>query len=124
MEKEISKIVKKFVDATFKVSIENFEFQSTKKEFEGDITLVLFPLLKQIKVNPKHLGELIGSELKSKLDIVKNCNVVSGFLNITIASSFYTSFLDKVKNDFKYGHIESKNDADLVMVEYSSPNTN
>ena len=124
MEKEISKIVKKFVDTTFKVSIENFEFQSTKKEFEGDITLVLFPLLKQIKVNPKHLGELIGSELKSKLDIVKNCNVVTGFLNITIASSFYTSFLDKVKNDFKYGHIESKNDADLVMVEYSSPNTN
>ena len=59
MEKEISEIVEKFVKTTFKVSVKNFEFQSTRKDFEGDITLVLFPLVKQIKINPKQLGELI-----------------------------------------------------------------
>jgi arginyl-tRNA synthetase len=124
MEKEISEIVEKFVKATFKVSVKNFEFQSTRKDFEGDITLVLFPLVKQIKINPKQLGELIGSELKSESDLIKDFNVVNGFLNLTITSSFYILFLDKVKNDLKYGHTEPKDDANLIMVEYSSPNTN
>jgi len=124
MEKEISEIVEKFVKTTFKVSVKNFEFQSTRKDFEGDITLVLFPLVKQIKINPKQLGELIGSELKSESDLIKDFNVVNGFLNLTITSSFYILFLDKVKNDLKYGHTEPKDDANLIMVEYSSPNTN
>ena len=124
MEKEISEIVEKFVKATFKVFVKNFEFQSTRKDFEGDITLVLFPLVKQIKINPKQLGELIGSELKSESDLIKDFNVVNGFLNLTITSSFYILFLDKVKNDLKYGHTEPKDDANLIMVEYSSPNTN
>jgi len=124
MEREISEIVKKFVKITFKVSIENFEFQSTRKDFDGDITLVLFPLLKKIKIKPEELGKLIGSELKSKLDLIEDFNIVKGFLNLTITSSFYISFLNKVKNDLKYGHIEPKNDANLIMVEYSSPNTN
>ena len=124
MEKEISEIVEKFVKATFKVFVKNFEFQSTRKDFEGDITLVLFPLVKQIKINPTQLGELIGSELKSESDLIKDFNVVNGFLNLTITSSFYILFLDKVKNDLKYGHTEPKDDANLIMVEYSSPNTN
>ena len=124
MEREISEIIEKFVKKTFKVSIKNFEFQSTRKDFDGDITLVLFPLLNKIKIKPEELGELIGSELKSKLDLIEDFNVVKGFLNFIITSSFYISFLDKVKNDLKYGHIEPKNNADLIMVEYSSPNTN
>ena len=124
MEREISEIVEKFLKTTFKVSIKNFEFQSTRKDFEGDVTLVLFPLVKQIKINPKKLGELIGYEIKLKSDIIKAFNVVNGFLNLTITPSFYILFLDKVKNDLKYGHLEPKNNADVIMVEYSSPNTN
>ena len=124
MEREISEIVEKFLKTTFKVSIKNFEFQSTRKDFEGDVTLVLFPLVKQIKINPKKLGELIGYEIKLKSDIIKAFNVVNGFLNLTITPSFYILFLDKVKNDLKYGHLEPENNADLIMVEYSSPNTN
>ena len=124
MEREISEIVEKFLKTTFKVSIKNFEFQSTRKDFEGDVTLVLFPLVKQIKINPKKLGELIGYEVKLKSDIIKAFNVVNGFLNLTITPSFYILFLDKVKNDLKYGHLEPENNADVIMVEYSSPNTN
>ena len=124
MEREISEIVEKFLKTTFKVSIKNFEFQSTRKDFEGDVTLVLFPLVKQIKINPKKLGELIGYEIKLKSDIIKAFNVVNGFLNLTITPSFYILFLDKVKNDLKYGHLEPEKNADLIMVEYSSPNTN
>ena len=124
MEREISEIVEKFLKITFKVSIKNFEFQSTRKDFEGDVTLVLFPLVKQIKINPKKLGELIGYEIKLKSDIIKAFNVVNGFLNLTITPSFYILFLDKVKNDLKYGHLEPENNADVIMVEYSSPNTN
>ena len=124
MEREISEIVEKFLKTTFKVSIKNFEFQSTRKDFEGDVTLVLFPLVKQIKINPKKLGELIGYEIKLKSDIIKAFNVVNGFLNLTITPSFYILFLDKVKNDLKYGHLEPENNADVIMVEYSSPNTN
>ena len=124
MEREISEIVEKFLKTTFKVSIKNFEFQSTRKDFEGDVTLVLFPLVKQIKINPKKLGELIGYEIKLKSDIIKAFNVVNGFLNLTITPSFYILFLDKVKNDVKYGHLEPEKNADLIMVEYSSPNTN
>ena len=88
MEKEISKIVKLFLKTKFKVLIESLEFQSTRKDFEGDITVVLFPLLKIIKMNPIKLGEAIGAELKSKLDIIDNYNIINGFLNLTISSSF------------------------------------
>ena len=124
MERKISLIVEKFLKTTYGFSIKNFEFQSTKKDFEGDITLVLFPLVKQIKINPKQLGELIGAELKFNFDLIQEYNVVNGFLNLTINPSFYISFLDKVKNHTKYGHIEPNGDSDLIMVEYSSPNTN
>jgi len=124
MEKEISKIVKLFLKTKFKVLIESLEFQSTRKDFEGDITVVLFPLLKIIKMNPIKLGEAIGAELKSKLDIIDNYNIINGFLNLTISSSFYISFLNKINGIPKFGHKKSDDKSDLIMVEYSSPNTN
>ena len=124
MEKEITKIVKLFLKTKFKVLIESLEFQSTRKDFEGDITVVLFPLLKIIKMNPIKLGEAIGAELKSKLDIIDNYNIINGFLNLTISSSFYISFLNKINGINKFGHKKSDDKSDLIMVEYSSPNTN
>ena len=124
MEKKIGQIVEKFINTTYDISVKSFEFQATKKDFEGDITLVLFPLLNRLKTNPNQLGESIGSELKSKLSIVKDFNIVSGFLNLSLHSSYYTTFLYKEKNNLKFGHIESTNDSELIMIEYSSPNTN
>ena len=124
MEKEISKIVVEILKLRLKVSVENIEFQATRKEFKGDITIVLFPLLKKIKTTPNQLGELIGSELKSKLDLIEDYNLISGFLNLTISSSFYISFLNRISKTSKFGHKNPNEKSDLIMVEYSSPNTN
>ena len=124
MEKEISKIVVEILKLRLKASVENIEFQATRKEFKGDITIVLFPLLKKIKTTPNQLGELIGSELKSKLDLIEDYNLISGFLNLTISSSFYISFLNRISKISKFGHKKPNEKSDLIMVEYSSPNTN
>ncbi len=124
MEKEISKIVVEILKLRLKVSVENIEFQATRKEFKGDITIVLFPLLKKTKKTPNQLGELIGSELKSKLDLIEDYNLISGFLNLTISSSFYISFLNRISKTSKFGHKNPNEKSDLIMVEYSSPNTN
>ena len=124
MEKEISKIVVEILKLRLKVSVEKIEFQATRKEFKGDITIVLFPLLKKIKSTPNQLGELIGSELKSKLDLIEEYNLISGFLNLTISSSFYISFLNRISKTSKFGHKNPNEKSDLIMVEYSSPNTN
>tara|TARA_Y100000996_G_scaffold334162_1_gene270564 strand:- start:4431 stop:6197 length:1767 start_codon:yes stop_codon:yes gene_type:complete len=124
MEKEISKIVVEILKLRLKVSVEKIEFQATRKEFKGDITIVLFPLLKKIKSTPNQLGELIGSELKSKLDLIEEYNLISGFLNLTISSSFYISFLNRISKISKFGHKNPNQKSDLIMVEYSSPNTN
>ena len=124
MEKEISKIVVEILKLRLKVSVEKIEFQATRKEFKGDITIVLFPLLKKIKSTTNQLGELIGSELKSKLDLIEEYNLISGFLNLTISSSFYISFLNRISKTSKFGHKNPNQKSDLIMVEYSSPNTN
>ena len=124
MEKEISKIVVEILKLRLKVSVEKIEFQATRKEFKGDITIVLFPLLKKIKSTPNQLGELIGFELKSKLDLIEEYNLISGFLNLTISSSFYISFLNRISKTSKFGHKNPNQKSDLIMVEYSSPNTN
>ena len=124
MEKEISKIVIETLKLRLKVSVENIEFQATRKEFKGDVTIVLFPLLKKIKTTPNQLGELIGSELKSKLDLIEEYNLISGFLNLTISSSYYISFLNRISKTSNFGHKNPNEKSDVIMVEYSSPNTN
>ncbi|KAB1155094.1 arginine--tRNA ligase [Flavobacterium luteum] len=108
----------------FDVSIENIEFQSTRKEFEGDITMVLFPLLKQIKSNPVELGNKLGNYLVENTQEVKHFNVVSGFLNIVISDNYYLNFFNTIKQDLQYGFVKSNQENKAVMVEYSSPNTN
>ena len=116
--------IKKAVTTLFEVEIEKVEFQSTRKEFEGDITMVLFPLLKQINSNPIELGNKIGTYLTENVNEVKRFNVVSGFLNIVISDAYYLEFFNTIKNDSQYGFIKPKTDDKAVMVEYSSPNTN
>jgi len=122
LQKILSKNVIDAFDKLFNVGVKNIEFQPTKKEFEGDITIVIFPFVKLLKQNPKDISEKLGSYLEKQNYVVKY-NVVSGFLNLVISDEYYLDFFESIKSNEKYGFITpTANDA--VMVEYSSPNTN
>lgn len=116
--------IKKAIQTLFDVSVEKIEFQSTRKEFEGDITMVIFPLLKVIKSNPVELGNKIGNYLVENVPEVSGFNVVSGFLNIVISDEYYLNFFNEIKDDAKFGFVTPNPDDKAIMVEYSSPNTN
>jgi arginyl-tRNA synthetase len=116
--------IKKAISLLFDVTIDTVEFQATRKEFDGDITMVIFPLLKQIKGNPVELGNKIGTYLVENVTQVEAFNVVSGFLNIVISSTYYLDFFNEVKDNEKFGTVEPSSNDKAVMVEYSSPNTN
>ena len=116
--------VKEAIATLYKVSLENIELQATRKEFAGDITVVIFPMLRSIKMNPVQLGEAIGEYLKNNLEEIKAFNVVKGFLNLTISDAYYVNLFNQIRNFSDYGHVLPDNDSHAVMVEYSSPNTN
>ncbi len=98
------------------------EFQSTRKDFEGDITLVIFPMLRAIKTNPEALGRQLGKFLTQQLPQVSGFNVVKGFLNISFSDAFFIESLKQMHGQPDYGRAESSGRA--LLVEYSSPNTN
>ncbi|CAM3059722.1 arginine--tRNA ligase [Flavobacterium frigoris] len=116
--------IEKAVQALFDIAIDKVEFQTTRKEFEGDITMVIFPLLKVIKSNPVELGNKIGNYLVENVAEVSRFNVVSGFLNIVISDEYYLNFFNGIKDDAKFGFVTPNPEDTAVMVEYSSPNTN
>jgi arginyl-tRNA synthetase len=116
--------IKKAVSLLFDVNIDTIEFQATRREFEGDITMVIFPLLKVIKGNPVELGNKIGTYLVENIAEVEAYNVVSGFLNIVISADYYLDFFNEIKANEKFGTVEPNPTDKAVMVEYSSPNTN
>jgi len=116
--------IAKAVQTIFNVSINKVEFQTTRKEFEGDITMVIFPLLKEIKSNPLELGNKIGNYLVENVSEVSRFNVVSGFLNIVISDEYYLTFFNEIRKEEKFGFVTQSPDDKAIMVEYSSPNTN
>ncbi|WP_264566776.1 arginine--tRNA ligase [Flavobacterium sp. N3904] len=116
--------IEKAIQTLFDVTIDKIEFQTTRKEFEGDITMVIFPLLKLVKCNPVELGNKIGNYLVENVPEVARFNVVSGFLNIVIADSYYLNFFNEIKSVEKFGFVAPSANDKAVMVEYSSPNTN
>jgi arginyl-tRNA synthetase len=116
--------IQKAIQALFDVTIDKIEFQTTRKEFEGDITMVIFPLLKVIKSNPAELGNKIGNYLVENVSEVARFNVVSGFLNIVIADGYYLNFFNEIKDNTKFGYVTPNLEDKAIMVEYSSPNTN
>ncbi len=120
----LSPSIEKAIQSLFDVAIDKIEFQSTRKEFEGDITMVIFPLLKVIKSNPVELGNKIGTYLVENISEVKTFNVVSGFLNIVISDEYYLKFFNEIKDNAKFGFVTPNPNEAAVMVEYSSPNTN
>lgn len=98
--------------------------QSTRKEFEGDITLVVFPLLRVSKMGPEQTAKQLGDFLVENLQIVESFNIVKGFLNILIEDAYWLAQYADVFTQKNYGHISAGKDSDLVVVEYCSPNTN
>lgn len=116
--------VKQAVLATYQLEIPSVEFQATRKEFAGDITVVIFPMLRYVKGNPVQIGEIIGEYLVNNVEEVKAFNIVKGFLNIEIDDSYYINFFNDIKGDSSYGFVKSKSGDNAIMVEYSSPNTN
>ena len=116
--------IQKAIQVVFDTSIEKIEFQATRREFEGDITMVIFPLLKQIKSNPVEMGNKIGTYLVENVKEVKAFNVVSGFLNIVISDDYYLDFFNSIKENINFGFVTPNEGDKAVMVEYSSPNTN
>ena len=100
------------------------QIQKTKKEFEGHLTLVVFPFLKISKKGPEQTAQEIGEYLKQNEPAVSAYNVIKGFLNLTVASDVWVELLNRIHADSRWGIREAAADAPLVMIEYSSPNTN
>ena len=110
--------------ALYTVEIPSVEFQATRKEFEGDITVVVFPMLRYKKGNPVQIGEDLGKYLVAHVKEITNYNVVKGFLNLVIEDSVYTNFFNAANANADFGFITPSANEKAVMVEYSSPNTN
>ena len=116
--------ISSFLKTTYRVDIKAFEFQTTKKDFDGDITLQVFPLLKLIKTNPEKLADGIGEYLLKTNEIVTTYNTVKGFLNITLSDIYYLNQFISIYKQVNYGHKIATKNAPKIMVEFSSPNTN
>jgi len=125
MEAVIKAILLENSQELFGINIDEelIQFQKTRKDVEGDLTLVIFPFVKMLKVSPFDTGEKIGSFLSAKLDFISSFNVVSGFLNFAISDQYWLSQLKEMDANETYGYAE-KDSKDTIMVEYSSPNTN
>ena len=124
LEQILSKSVNNFLSKRYGLSDLKLEFQSTPKDFVGDITLVLFPFLKLTRQNPSVLGSEIGAFLKDHSPQILKYNVVSGFLNMSVSDRHYLNFLDSFLGFKDYGHTPPNDDSPTIMVEFSSPNTN
>ncbi|QAA82737.1 arginine--tRNA ligase [Aequorivita sp. H23M31] len=118
LETQIKAAVKELYDA----NLENVELQPTRKDFEGDITAVVFPMLRVVKGNPVQIGEAIGKYLMENVSEVERFNVVQGFLNIVLSDSYYLDFFNSIEDFSSFGKVTQGKEA--LMVEYSSPNTN
>ena len=105
-------------------SAEKIQLQKTRKEFEGDFTLVVFPFLALSKKRPEETAQEIGEQMKKSLPQISSFNAVKGFLNLAIAPEYWISLLKNIDATEKWGTVAATEDSPLVMVEYSSPNTN
>jgi arginyl-tRNA synthetase len=123
LQNDLTQKVIEAVKQLYQVELPTVEFQPTRKDFEGDVTVVVFPMLRHVKGNPVQIGTRIGEYLVENVDEVSKCNVVQGFLNIVIEDSYYLDFFNSISNETDFGYVKSQSD-DAVMVEYSSPNTN
>ena len=123
IKSDISGLVSSFIDQNFGIKDKSVEIQNTKKDFEGDLTVVLFPYYKKIKKSEIAMfGDNLGQSLINKSKNIVSYNIVGGFLNLLISDKFYLDFLDSIKDDVNFG--KSKKKKETFVVEFSSPNTN
>ena len=123
LQESLSQHIKQAFITLYNTPLESVEFQATRKDFEGDITVVTFSMLRAIKMNPVQLGEDLGAFLSQHVDEVISYNVVKGFLNLVLSDAYYMSFFQTVCANPTFGFVKPSDDQ-AVMVEYSSPNTN
>ena len=122
LAQSVAQAIKKLYGAD--VDTEKIQLQKTRKEFEGDFTLVVFPFLALSKKRPEETAQEIGEELKNSLPLISSFNVVKGFLNLAIAPGYWVELLKHIDATDKWGTTPVTEASPLVMVEYSSPNTN
>lgn len=124
LQQTIENKIKEAFLSLYNTPLTSVEFQATRKDFEGDITVVTFPMLRFHKTNPEQLGNDLGAFLVKQLQEISAYNVVKGFLNLVVSDSYYLDFFRKIKDDGKYGFHSPKPGDKAMMVEYASPNTN
>ncbi len=124
IQEKITQAVSEGLNHLYQVAIENVELQATRKDFEGDITIVVFAFLKQIKGNPVEIGTKLGEYLKENVVEVADFNVVKGFLNLSLSNDYFLNSFYEIYDTENYGIVEPQQNSPAVMVEYSSPNTN
>ena len=123
IKSEISNLTSNFLLKNYDIKVEKIEIQNTKKDFDGDITIVLFPFFKLInKDQVSGIGKLLGEHLSKDSIYLIDFNIVGGFLNLTVSDAYYLDFIDIIKDDLSFGKVENTNDT--YIVEFSSPNTN
>ncbi|MBA5792561.1 arginine--tRNA ligase [Flavobacterium sp. xlx-214] len=124
LQEILTPYIQQAVQQLFDLSIERIEFQATRKDFEGDVTMVVFPLVKQLKGNPVEIGNKIGEYLVTNVEMVSKFNVVQGFLNLVINDTYYSTFFNDIFANATFGYQPINTGEKAVMVEYASPNTN
>ena len=122
IKSEISNLASNFLNKNFSIKADYIEIQNTKKDFVGDITIVLFPYLKNINKDKLDFGKEFGEYIKKNSSNVHDFNIAGGFLNLTISDNYYTNFINSIVDNLNFGKIESSDET--YIVEFSSPNTN
>ena len=123
IESTLKSIAIKALEDLYKVNITTVEIQPTRSDFEGDLTIVVFPLLKSIKTSPMELANKLGEYIIAGENSFTSFNVVSGFLNIIVSDDYYLNRFNSIKDKSDFGFIKPTS-SNCTMVEYSSPNTN
>ena len=116
--------VSEFILKKYELNFNELEVQMTKKDFSGDITIVVFPLVKTLRKSPSEIGNEIGEFLLKESEYVEEFNLIQGFLNLVIKSQFYLEFLNQIFDQDNYGFIKPSLENPTILVEFASPNTN
>ncbi|MFA6581096.1 MAG: arginine--tRNA ligase [Paludibacter sp.] len=126
LETTIGTVVMQAVETLYglKTELNQIQLQKTKREFEGDLTVVIFPFVKAARKSPEQTGQEIGEFLKLNNSVISSFNVIKGFLNLTISQNYWLRALNDIHANAQFGITAATDDSELMMIEYSSPNTN
>ena len=122
IKSEISNLATNFLNKNFSIKANYIEIQNTRKDFEGDITIVLFPYLKDINKDKSEFGKELGDFITENSPNISNFNIAGGFLNLSISDNYYLNFINSIRDNFSFGKADPSDET--YVVEFSSPNTN